>query len=184
MEDLLRHFIEKARQEFQFLIDDFGFRKRRTEKGMSTSVSFTNKTTGVKVVFDWRDQYIQVDLYRLVSGEMRMDPMIVLPEGSGTRFSLDQVLAVRGVKAQLRSTQIGTPVKTGDIDSTLRRCARALREHAADIMRGDFSIVSALDRMSNERIHEYYTQAGRLPEYDARLAQARLRARQRGDSSP
>ena len=66
MPDLKTEFFEIGEKEFQFLVDEFGFKKKARKTDVRVySLRYETETTKVELGFEWRDQYIYLLLGRL-----------------------------------------------------------------------------------------------------------------------
>jgi hypothetical protein len=137
-------FVKLCREKFQFLVDEFAFRRvtSATRSGPGY-VLYTNSTTGVGIGYDRRDGYLSVDPMRLVEGKP--------PASGGFRHHQPLWTLIR-----LRA---GTPPGISDrggvrtepeIAVALSADAAALKANAADILRGDFSVFPELERLRAE----------------------------------
>jgi hypothetical protein len=133
-------FVKLCREQFQFLVDAFDFRRMAASRAGIGTVIYTNSTTGVKLSYDRRDGYIGVDLIRLVNGKV--------PAYGERRDTRPLWTAVRlrapGIETKVFSIGVLTEAR---IAAELAAIAAAVRNYAADILRGDFSVFPELERV-------------------------------------
>lgn len=139
--DLRAIFIQKCLDRFGYL-SAYGFELAGTTRDrFGSEETYKNQTTGVKVSFDVRENDISVYLIRLINGEI---PDYL--EAPSRWFYLDNLV-------KLRSPATNVPRKKGsdwltpdDIDRILSAYADLLRKYGEDVLRGDFSVFSELER--------------------------------------
>ena len=132
--DLFAQFRTIVKQEFGFLVDEFGFKKYSS--GVRTPecwVAFRTATTGVTVMFElgagpW------VEVARLGLHEGRTVEL--------ERYSLDFLLMERAPLEERTSRCDG--LDDPQLAAILARQAHQLRAHAEDILNGDFHIFPRL----------------------------------------
>ncbi len=143
-------------EAFSFLVVDLGFRQERplrTREGVE--VAFLSDVCGVRAAYEIRDAYLYVTLHRLSGGRFVRDDAI-RPETALTSHSLDDILLLRSPSALVR------PVYAYGSQSEyyqgrrgmvlyVSRFAQNLRDHAADVLSGDFSVFGLLDPLVKQR---------------------------------
>lgn len=138
---LFKAWINASLAELQFLIDEYGFRLESTKAtALECSIRFVNDTTGVNPAFEIGTMPT-IYLSKLLPGE---------PRKWGETYAIDYLIIVRCPDRQLGVDPIG--LSTGDLGSILKHYAMVLRDHARDILRGDFTCFPALKRVSRHRI--------------------------------
>lgn len=150
MANILDEFLEIGEKEFQFLVDEFGFKKRanKTDAGVHR-LSYENKTTKAEIGFDWRDQYI----YVLLGRRDRKPPQ--RPEDEIVAFDLEDLLKVRTGKRAVDQDRFGRALTRKDVKELLTTYASALREHAADVLQGDFTVFPEVEKIVRKRMKDY-----------------------------
>jgi hypothetical protein len=139
--DLQAIFVQNCLNKFEYL-STYGFELAgNTRDNYGSEVTYKNRTTGVKVSYEVRENEIFVYLIRLINGE--------IPEyldAPSCWFYLDNLV-------KLRSPATNVPRKKGsdwltldDIDRILSAYADLLRKYGEDVLRGDFSVFSELER--------------------------------------
>lgn len=151
MKEFEREFFGLCMKKFQFLIDEHGFRKKnKVAEAGDYRILFQNKTTAVRVGLEWRDQYLYVDVCRLVDGKFKENPVFITLESELTCFKLDDLLSIRA--RELTVPYSFKALSGKDIEHTLTTYAEGLRLHAGDILQGDFSIFAELGRIVKDRV--------------------------------
>lgn len=156
MASLADEFFEIGEKQFQFLVDEFGFKKRarKTDAGVY-SLRYETKTTEVAIGFEWRDQYIYVSLGRrdrMKPGEKGKMPR---PEDELISFDLEDLLKLRTGKYAIGEDRFGRALTRKDVKEILTTYARGLREHGADVLQGDFSIFPELEKIVRKRMKDH-----------------------------
>ena len=153
--DLTDKFFEIGEKDFQFLVDKFGFKKRARIKDAGVySLLFETKTTYVAISFEWRDQYINVLLGRRDRKAPQDKGRLPRPEDELVAFSLEDLLKLRTGKYAIGDNRFGRALTRKDIKEILSTYARALLEHAADVLQGDFSVFSKLEKIVRKRMKD------------------------------
>ena len=160
-------FIDMSHSVFSFLEDEFRFeRKKPTITNFLTSIPYSNKTTGIIIEFDPRDEFIYVALYKLIDGQMKYG------QNGGYRF--DDLLALKSPNkfnelTQEKKLAMRNQTSAG-IERYLTYSASLLREFASDVLRGDFSIFPALyERCANRSYQVKEKLYGNLTEEQRKL---------------
>jgi hypothetical protein len=155
MNSLKESFFSICLEKFRFLIERFGC--KRTAKGASAgvyTVTYQNSTTAVEIGLEWQEQYVYVELCRLVDGRIKDNPIVIGPESQLTVFNLEDVLEIRNPGLKLSHKHFARRLTVDALDKILSHYARALEESASDILRGDFSLFDKLDRIVKHRATE------------------------------
>ena len=140
MIDLLETFVQICREQFQFLVDEFGCHVAVShDKSIwyEASVIFQNTTTAVMTQCDLRDDIVNTVLMQLMDGRLPAYADSTHTQGLWT------VLRIRGGPKFPHGN-----VRTAEaIERVLVQEAVALRTYARDILEGDFSIFPELKRI-------------------------------------
>jgi len=156
MSTTIDDFFEVCEAEFRFLVDEFGFRKkaRKTSAGVFR-VPYEGAPAKVEVGFEWRDQYIYVLLGKPGLPRWKAEGRLPRPSDELMGFNLEDLLTVRAPGSGIDEKTFGRALTREDIEHVCGTYARALREQAADVLRGDFSVLPAVERIINERVEKY-----------------------------
>ncbi len=148
-------FFDLVEAKYRYLIDDYAFRLRRKRAFSGwAEVLYRNRTTAVKIWWEYRDSYFEVSLSRLVDGKLLDDPWFILPDSVLNTFYLSNLVAIRCPDRKTLPKLIGTPFTDGDIEELMSAQSSALREWADDVLRGDFSVFPQLDAVVKARLPE------------------------------
>ena len=149
----LDEFLEIGEKEFQFLVDEFGFKKKanKTDTGVYR-LRYEIETTKVEIGFEWRDQYISVLLGRRDRKKPQGMPR---PEDELVAFNLEDLLKLRTGRYAIDQDRFGKALTRKDVKEILSTYARRLREHAADVLQGDFSIFPELEKIVRKRMKDH-----------------------------
>lgn len=150
MVNVLDEFLEIGEKEFQFLVAEFDCKQKanKTDAGVYR-LRYENKTTKVEIGFDWREQYIYVLLGR------RDKPKPKGPEDEIVAFDLEDLLQLQTGKYAIDQGRFGKALTLKAVKEILRTYARALREHAADVLQGDFSIFPEIEKIVRKRMRDH-----------------------------
>lgn len=156
MANLLDEFFKIGEKDFQFLVDEFGFKKRanKTDVGVYR-LPYENATTKVEIGFEWRDQYVYVLLGRRDVKKRKDARRLPRPEDELVAFNLEDLLKLRTGQYGVDHDRFGKALTRKDIKEILGAYGRGLREHAADVLQGDFTIFPALERIVRKRMKDH-----------------------------
>ena len=155
MANLTEEFFEIGEKEFQFLPDEFGFKKRARKKDAGVySLLYETKTTDVAISFEWRDQYIDISLGRRDRKAPQEKGRLPRPEDELTVFGLEDLLKLRTGEYAISENRFGRALTRKDIKEILNTYARGLRKHATDVLQGDFSIFPSLEKIVRKRMKQ------------------------------
>ena len=152
-----KEFDQIVKEEFDYLIKDYGFSLVKCKKvGAGYEILFKNKTTGVKIDYEFREAYIFVTIYRLRNGKLVENPRYIKPDSVIHGFSLDDILALRNPQAIVRpayeypaDSEFYDPVR--GLTLYVRKFAQNLREYASELLEGDFRLFDKLEPIVRER---------------------------------
>lgn len=161
MGSIVDTFSHACLEKFHFLVTEFAC-KSVVKKGRAGvyQVIFRNATTAVEIGLEWREQYVYVEVYRLVNGKMEENPLVIRPETDLTVFSLEDLVAVKAPGLHLISQSPGDPLTSNDIEKILNDRALALRDYGRDVLQGDFQIFRRLDGIVKSRMSAYQRSDG------------------------
>ena len=155
MPDLKEQFFEIGEKEFQFLVDEFGFKKRARRKDAGVyRLYYETKMTEVEIGFEWRDQYIYVLFGRLDREAPQEKGRLPRPEDELTAFGLEDLLKIRTGRYGVDHDRFGKALTPKDVKQILSTYARGLRKHGADVLQGDFTIFPKLEKIIRKRMKE------------------------------
>lgn len=156
MSDPVEDFFEVCTANFDFLVEEFGFkRKARKRDADIYRVPYEGARAKVEVGFDWREQYINVLLGRPGVPRWQAEGRLPSPSDELTAFNLEDLLSLRAPGSGVDAKTFGRALTREEIEHVCGTYARALREHAADVLRGDFSVMPAVARIMSERAEKY-----------------------------
>jgi hypothetical protein len=156
MKKLCKEFEDSCIRSFEFLIRNFGFKAGRSKSELGNCyLTFMGEAAAIKVSFVPRDRGVVVLLYRLVDGKIPPYEIFIKPETIINSFYLDNIIALRSPSTEIESnfTNIGKPTSE-ELESALAANADALKNHAQDILQGDFSIFPELEKIVKQRAEE------------------------------
>ena len=154
MSDLRDDFIEICEREFEFLVDEFGFKRTSTKTDSDTPrIRYENTTTTVEAGVEWREQYFYVAIGR--GDRKRPKDRMPRPEDEIFTFNLEDLLTLRVPGYVVSPGYFGQKLTRKDIQRIMGGYARALREHAGDVLQGDFSIFPELEKIVRKRMKDH-----------------------------
>jgi hypothetical protein len=152
---VLDEFFKIGEKEFQFLVDEFGCKKRanKTDVGVYR-LRYENGTTKIEIGLEWRDQYVYVLLGRREEKKAKDARRLPRPEDELLAFNLEDLLKLRTGKYAIDQDRFGKALTRKDIKEILSTYARGLREHAADVLQGDFTVFPELEKIVRKRMKD------------------------------
>jgi hypothetical protein len=160
VDSIVDTFSRVCLEKFHFLATEFDCSSVVKKESSLCRVIYRNGTTAVEIGFEWREQYIYVEVYRLVDGKMEENPIVIRPESDLTVFNLEDLIAIRAPELQLSSQSPGRPLTSHDIEKILTDRALALRNYGRNVLQGDFRVFRKLDRIVKSRMLAYQPSAG------------------------
>jgi hypothetical protein len=139
--DLQSIFTQKCLMRFEYL-STYGFELADiTRDSYGSEVTYKNRTTGVKVSFEVRENEIFVYLIRLIDGEI---PDYL--DAPSRWFYLGNLVKLRSPTTNVPRKEGGDWFTPDDVDRFLTVYAELLKEYGEDVLRGDFSVFYELER--------------------------------------
>lgn len=155
MATIIDEFFKIGEKEFQFLVDEFGFKKRANKTDVEVyRLPYENGTTKVEIGFEWRDQYVYVLLGRREK-KSKDAGRLPRPEDELVAFNLEDLLQVRTGKYGVDQERFGKALTRKDIKEILSTYARGVLEHAADVLQGDFTVFPELEKIVRKRMKDH-----------------------------
>lgn len=150
-------FFRIVEEKLRPLLGEYELSRESMEDGGGYSyysIVFQNEHAAVRVYFEWREQYLSVQLCRLVNGKVQRNPESL--DGEWTCFHIDDLLAVRVPEYDLSALLLPQEWKSEEVTmnavgDSLEKYADALRQHGVDVLRGDFSVFPQLERIAKHR---------------------------------
>jgi hypothetical protein len=163
--DQVREARSACERQFSFLVTDFGYRRvRRLFKWQGFELRYRGTSVGVVVEWFPRDP-LTVLLARLVNGDFPPSP------GGGEAqvnyFDLRDIEVIASAPTRLDERQL---YDVPD-DETAGVMARNLRDYGSGLLRGDLSLIPALEQRIRDRQRRYEAEM-----------RSRMRSRLTGDS--
>lgn len=150
-----------VKEQFKFLESDFGFRLSKGEKeDWGYELIYLNKTTGVKITYEFREAYIFIMLYKLVDGSLIENPRSIRENTTLYGYGLDDIINLRNPQALIKPAyQYGDESEYYDkmkgLTLYVTAFANNLKEYAVDVLSGDFKIFNEVDRVVKKRSSGY-----------------------------
>lgn len=141
--EVRRTFIQRCLKRFSYLTR-YGCELVSIDEDSSygVEVTYKNQTTAVTVSLEDRENEIFVYLIRLVNG--------VIPDyldAPSRWFYLDNLVKLKSSSVTLPQKEFGNWLTPADIDHFLKVYAESLEEYGEDVLYGDFSAFSELNRL-------------------------------------
>jgi hypothetical protein len=155
--------LEKLFEEsFSFLIDDFNFKiiKSRDED-WGYSYEATNNTTGIEIVYEFTQAYVNIMIFKLINGEIIKNTVQAIRHDEIINgFSMDLIVQIRNPKDLIKPAyQYGKDSdfykpKVG-LKNYVSLFVGNLKKYAFDVLNGDFSIFTQLDEIMKKKYKDY-----------------------------
>ena len=163
-------FFKLCSKYFQFLINEFGCGiVGKKSDNFKDELVYQNATTAIKISYEPRESYVFILLCQLINGEIPDYPVFINRKTKLNQFYLDDLLVLRSPNTRIRKKPFGDaipddldakqlieacaadPFTKRDLEHMVKTYAAGLREHGADILRGDFTIFSTLEKIVRKR---------------------------------
>ncbi len=142
-------FFAICKEKFNYLVTEFNFSPFSARKdGSLYEIVFRNNTTAVIVNWERSENWIYIELYRLVSGKLITDPTNISTQTNLNGYYLDDLLSIRHPSFP----PIKHPVSDKGIVDAITSYSTMLHRYAADVLNGDFTIFNELERIVKNRI--------------------------------
>jgi hypothetical protein len=133
-------------RHFGYLQIRYGFRIKKVE--VSTWVIrliYQSRTTAVYVDLSYEFLRVEVSVARLLDGARPPYPVFVTADITLHEFLLDQILKLRAPHL-LSELHAAEGLGEEQIEASLKLLAQALDDYAADVLLGDFSLFTILEK--------------------------------------
>jgi hypothetical protein len=146
-----REFLALCKSEMESVALQFNIRLawRRGDRDV-IRVAFQNETTGIVFHLEVRDVHVFLEVSRLVAGEIPAFPRPVRSDSVISCFDFDYVLLIRCPDSILPACN----EELIAIDEQVRRQVANLRQYGSDLLKGDFSVFTELDKLVKNRARE------------------------------
>ena len=149
-----RKYKELIRKHFSFLIDDYGFKEISIKNDVwGVRVEFCNLTTGIRAGYWVREGGFRVQLFRLVNGEIQENPLDINDDSVLNQYDLSMLLSNRDPDFTKKAIQKQSET-IEDVDA-IKEVATDLRIKAQDILLGDFTIFSEIEKIVKDNVRGY-----------------------------
>lgn len=124
---------------------------KRFDTNYGYNVIFKNKTTAVKVAYDWKVSYLFVQFYKLIEGKIVDNPIIINENSKLTSFYLDDLLLVKEDNFIFKQLPAKEFLTDQAIIRRIQITACFVKEYATDILLGDFTVLSNIETLVKSR---------------------------------
>lgn len=141
-------FYDSVRELFRFLETDYEFKLISCDKDPENKLVYTNKTTGIKIVYE-HSCMVYVIIYKLVNSKMVENPRPLKPDTPITCFDFNYLLAEKD--------RMKPPYEYGEdsiyydeefgLFNYVKEFADRLRIYGKDVLLGDFSMLPKIEEI-------------------------------------
>ncbi|WP_004470873.1 hypothetical protein [Leptospira santarosai] len=148
---------------FKFLELDYKFHFVKSKKeSWGYEILYLNKTTGVKIIYEYREAYIFIFLYKLVNGELIEDPGEIIQSTLLRNFGLDDIINIKNSSALLKATyeypeNSKYHNKENGWEEYISDFGKNLKNYASDVLTGNFEIFEKIDPIVKKRAKQRYS---------------------------
>jgi hypothetical protein len=145
---------------FDFLWNSYGFVIKKDKKeDWGYTLEAVNKVAGIKVVYEYREAFVNVILYKLINGEIIENTnKAILNNEKINGFSIDYIIKL------LNPDDLEKPYypKESEVDEKndlkfyVLKVAEKVKKYGTEILMGDFTLFDKLDTMVKEYYKDYY----------------------------
>lgn len=150
-----------AKEEFKFLELNFECKLQKCKKeDWGYELVYLNKTTAVKVTYEFQEAYIFIMLYRLVDGTLIENPGNIKENTTLNGYGLDDVINYYDPSSLIKPIyQYGEDSDYYDQKKGLMLYVNAfannLKKFGTEVLKGDFRIFKELDKVVKDRANRY-----------------------------
>jgi hypothetical protein len=146
-----------CQKHFRFLEEEFNCLFFFKQDSYGEYIDYLNSTTGISINFVPMDAgMVYVLISRLVGNKIPEYPIFVQKSQMELNtFDLEDLLAIRAPLFKIERPsfeQLEKPFKPRVFEKTIVQLSNALRIYAQDVLKGDFSIFSELDKIVKNRL--------------------------------
>jgi hypothetical protein len=155
-----KNFDEIAKEQFNFLESDFDFMLAKCQKeDWGYELIYMNKTTGLKITYEFQEAYIFILLYKLVNGSLIENPRNIKADTILYGYGLDDIINYRNPLALIKPAyQYGEKSEYCDEKRGLMLYVSAFanntKKYTGDVLSGDFKIFVEIDKSVKERANK------------------------------
>lgn len=147
-------------QSFDFLWEDYKFAiiSDKIEK-WGYILEAKNTVTGIKFIYEYKEAFVNVIIYRLVDGELIENTThAIINDEKINGFSLNRIISVIN-PSDLQ--KVYHPKKkevdeNNDLEIYLEQIAVQIRKYLPEILKGNFNLFCKLDKIVKEEYKSYY----------------------------
>jgi hypothetical protein len=156
-----KKFDQIAKAQFGFLIKDYDFKLiELREEEWGYDLTYLNNTTGVKIIYEYREAYIFIMLYKLLDGKLIENPRNVKDDTILYGYSLDDIVDLQNAKANMKPAyEYGDESEYHDEKNGMMlyvsKFADNLKEFANEVLTGNFEIFKKVDKIVKDRARQY-----------------------------
>jgi hypothetical protein len=149
-----REWSGRVRKHFDFLAG-YGFALTGVEASLwwEVSVTYRSPASAVAVIYSMEFARVEVELMRLVDGELPAYPVFLVDSVPLNTFLADELLTLRAGANAIPKDLRG--LTEPEVEIQLAFWARALREHGRDFLAGDLRVLDELERRIRERVRRH-----------------------------
>ncbi len=139
--------------KFKFLKTDYEFEPVSTiDDPDFYKVILKNTTTGIAIIYEYRDANVFIYLYKLINGQIIEDKLPIVERDPLNSIELSYIVQYRDPE------RLTVPLYddfSTSFEDLITKLASNLRMFADDVLRGDFSIYPKVDKLAKKRRLEW-----------------------------
>lgn len=147
-----------AQEKFNFLVSEFHFKMKQIPRNKNKNLLlYSNTTTGVEIAYEFRYATVNIMLYRLVESKFIRNPINITKGTKLFGFDLIDLLSIRNPNAIIlpayeygENSKYYNPIDGFEL--YIGDFAAILKNNAADVLLGDFTIFTELENIVKGRI--------------------------------
>jgi hypothetical protein len=128
-------------------------RRQKAADGHTSELRYQNDTTGLVCIAEYREQVFGCKVCQLHNGEFVEEIGEITPTTRLWSYDLEDLFALRTAPLDTIKEGVLNDEQAGFADM-LSRYAKLIPKFADDVLRGDFTVFSELDRVVKERARE------------------------------
>jgi len=139
------NFEKICKKEFFFLVEEYDFKLKNIKtENFEYNIIYKSERVGITVKLERRENCVFILLHRLLNGKIPDYPIFIKRDTGINTFYFDDLLSLRYPDFHIN--------KPDNLEKKLKKSAYLLSKYADDVLKGDFTIFSDLEKIVKGRV--------------------------------
>lgn len=145
-------FFNLCEKEFDYLFVNYNFKIiKKVKESWGYRIYLKNNTTGIIITYELRECFVFIQLCKLENGEFVKDEGEMRPDSILYNFYYEDLLSIKSPESIFPKYSNETILDDELLKRLVKHHADKIKEYSIDIINGDFTIFSELDKIVKER---------------------------------